>query len=131
MDYLKQLTGNAILLDLLKYSLIVVLLFILYRLLLRFLNRKPIKQENYCTLYDLEYAYAKDEIPFYFSTEKQRNVRLFLIGPKGNEIELCNSEFSPGGHIVRFDSKTLENGNYFYCLESENQEIRKKMQICN
>jgi hypothetical protein len=44
-------------------------------------------------------------------------------------LEAVNAD--PGGHIVRFDSTQIDDGNYFFGLRTENQKTLKKCQIRN
>jgi hypothetical protein len=125
------LLGSAFWIDFLKITLAILLVIILYRWLLRFLNRKSIDKTRYCELYEVENPISTGEIPFYFTTEKKRNISLRLRGEDDAEIELCNQEYEPGGHIFRFDTGTVSNGKYFYILKTENQEITKRIVIQN
>jgi hypothetical protein len=116
--------NEALLIDFLKITLAILGVIILYRLLLRYLSRKHVKKELYCTLFEVEDQPVSGEIPFYFTTQQARNVELF--------IETVTQEtYEIGGHLLRFDSTSLENGTYFYVLMTENQEIRKKVIVQN
>lgn len=119
------------LVDVMKYSLVILIIIILYRLLLRYLNRKQIRQENYCKLHDLEYFRAKGEIPFYFSLETVMEVEFFIKNSDGEEFVVSKQTYEPGGHIVRYDTNALPNGRYEYGLKTKNQESRKVFRIEN
>lgn len=123
--------GSSVI-TLLWVSLILVLLFIGYKYLLRRLNREVIVTDSSIELFDLEELPAKGELPFYFSAKTPTLFRLFIMDEAYEEVkEIANQECKEGGNIVRFDSTVLENGNYFYCLKTENQKIVKKMRIAN
>ncbi|MEI8193447.1 MAG: hypothetical protein WCG64_06255 [Flavobacteriia bacterium] len=128
---MNRLLGSAFWLDFLKITLAILLIIILYRWLLRFLNRKNIDSKKFCELYEVENPVSYGEIPFYFTTEQKRNISLFLRGEDDVEIELCNQAYEPGGHILRFDTVSVANGKYFYILRTENQEITKRIVIEN
>jgi len=71
-------------------------------------------------------------LPFYFTNEKKKHV-IFEILSESEEVlhTLTDQEYNQGGHIIRFDSKELANGTYFYQLRTENQETKKRMVINN
>lgn len=124
--------NEALWIDLLSITLVILLAIILYRLLLRFLSRKHVKTEQYCTLFDVEDQPVSGDIPFYFSTLVSRNVEFLLVSEEGNCVaNIANQTFETGGHLLRFDSTTLKDGTYFYILRTENQEIRKKLVVKN
>ena len=114
----------------LSITLVILLLLILYRVLLRFLSRKHVKTEDYCTLYTVEDQPVTGVIPFYFSSNQARNVLLFLETGSGELVATLKDElFEAGGHLVRYDCTQLTDGVYFYVMKTENQEIRKKLLI--
>lgn len=122
--------NEALWIDFLSITLVILVAIILYRLLLRFLSRKHVKTEMYCTLYDVEDQPVSGEVPFYFATQTVRNVEILLESEQGKVIAtLANESFSEGGHLLRYDCSFLDSGNYYYVLKTENQEIRKKLVI--
>jgi len=120
-----------ILKDILFYSFIILFIIILYRLLIKRLSRGRYVQEHFCVLYPLDINPSSGEIPFYFTTELVKSICLTIENEDGTILELVNEEFGVGGHIVRFDSTTLANGLYFYCLKTDIQETKKKFRITN
>lgn len=124
--------NEALWIDFLSITLVILLAIILYRLLLRFLSRKHVNTEQYCTLFDVEDQPVKGEIPFYFSTKIPRNVEFLLESVEGRCVaHIANQAFETGGHLLKFDSSALNDGTYFYVLKTENQEIRKKLVVKN
>ena len=103
-----------ILKDILFYSFIILFIIILYRLLIKRLSRGRYVQEHFCVLYPLDINPSSGEIPFYFTTELVKTIRLTIETDTETIKELANQEFGIGGHIIRFDSTTLPNGLYFY-----------------
>lgn len=87
---------------------------------------------DYCVLYALEIEPAKGELEIYFTSAVPRTVAIEILNDdlSLNQI-VIEKEYSEGGHIIRFDSKSLPNGNYFYCLRSDNQKTMKKMRVQN
>ena len=120
-----------ILKDILFYSFIILFIIILYRLLIKRLSRGRYVQEHFCVLYPLDINPSSGEIPFYFTTELVKSIRLTIENEEETILELANQEFAVGGHIIRFDSTTLPNGLYFYCLRTDKQETKKKFRITN
>lgn len=111
-------------------SLVVLVLVIGYRKLLSYLERNEIKKEDYCVLYNLEESPVTNEAPFYFTSEKVKNVSIWIQDNAMNDlIEVSNQECKIGGNIIRYDTSKLENGTYFYCLKTDNQKISKKMEV--
>ena len=120
-----------ILKDILFYSFIILFIIILYRLLIKRLCRGRYVQEHFCVLYPLDINPSSGEIPFYFTTELVKTIRLTIENDTETIKELANQEFGIGGHIIRFDTTTLPNGLYFYCLKTDIQETKKKFRITN
>jgi len=122
--------NQALVIKFLCITLVILVLIILYRMLLRYLNRKRVKTEDYCTLYTVEDQPVSGVIPFYFTTNQARKVTLLLETVSGEAVATLKEDpFEAGGHIVRYDSSQLPEGIYFYVLKTENQEIRKKLVI--
>ncbi len=116
----------------LSVTLGILVLYIIYKKILAYVGRgEPIMKE-YAVLYPVEQNPASDEVTLYFTCEKNKAISIELLDENMNFIkELFQKECEEGGHIVRFDSKEFANGNYFYCLRSENQKTMKKLSILN
>ena len=107
-------------------------IFLLYRRLLRKLNKGAVVQTDFCVLYALEQDPAKGELEFYFTTEISRDINLSILDSDMKSIvTVIEKKVTKGGNIVRFDSTTLSNGEYYYCLKTENQKTMKKMRVLN
>lgn len=113
-------------------SLGILVLAILYRFLLRKLSAGSINKADYCELYDLETNPVKGEVKFYFTSEVEREVKVYVYNVDMEIVkEVKTFNCKVGGNIVRFESWVLPDGNYFYGLETENQKIMKKMRVQN
>jgi len=113
-------------------SLVVLIVVTIYKQLLRSLSKGSIDKADYCRLYSLEIEPASGELPFYFTSEKEKEVALLLLDHEMNLIqEIAKKDCKVGGNIVRFDSTQIPNGDYFYCLKTDNQKVVKKMQVLN
>ena len=119
------------LLDVLFYSLIVLVAIVLYRLLLKRLSRGRIDNDTFCTLYSLEKNPASGEIEFYFVVPDTMKVEFSIWKENEKVIELRNEHFKKGGHIVRYDSNQLSNGEYFFGLVTSNQRTIKRFNVAN
>lgn len=119
-----------VIIGMLWVSIIGLVLVIGYRKLLAYLGNNDIKKEDYCVLYNLEISPVTGEAPFYFTSEKVRNVSIWIQDNTMQDlIEVSNQECKIGGNIIRFDTSNLKNGTYFYCLKTDNQKISKKMEV--
>ena len=106
-------------------------LIILYKLLLRKFSKGRIIHSQYCTLYSVDENPAKEVIEFYFECPTALEVFFFVRNEKEEEVFSKKAEFEKGGHIVRFDSRTVVNGAYIYGLKTFEQETQKKLIILN
>lgn len=113
-------------------SIILIIGLLVYRNLLRKIKKEGVNLQDYCVLYSFEKDVQTGELEFYFTNEKKKTV-VFQILSESLEVlhTLTNKEFNPGGHILRFDSKLLNNGLYYYQLKTENQETKKRMIVSN
>jgi hypothetical protein len=123
---------SKVLIGILCVSLALILIYIAYKKLLAYLGKGTPSPNDYCVLYALEIEPAKGELEIYFTSAVPRTVAIEILNDdlSLNTI-IIEKEYSDGGHIIRFDSNTLPNGNYFYCLRSDNQKTMKKMRIQN
>ncbi len=121
-----------VLIGVLYASLVLLVLILAYRKLLNHLGRNAVKHEDYCQLYSLEVSPAKGELPFYFTSTMVRPYQLLILDNDMKELqEVVSQDCKVGGNIIRFDSSKLSNGDYFYCLKTDNQKISKKMTVLN
>jgi hypothetical protein len=119
------------LIDILFYSFGILVLIILYRLLLKRLSKGKINLESYCTLYSLEKNPACGEIEFYFVAPELMKVEFSIWKENEKLIELRSEHFKKGGHIVRYDSTQLADGEYFFGIITSNQRTIKRFNIKN
>lgn len=117
--------------DVLFYSLVLLCLIISYRLIIKRLSKGRHIPSDFCSLYPLDVNPSKGDISFYFTTELVKNVRITVENEDNLKMELANKAFDKGGHIIRFDTTSLADGLYFYCLTTDVQETKKKFRISN
>ena len=123
---------GKVLVGVLFISLAILVLTIAYRKLLAYLGKGSAIAEDYCVLYSLEEQPSKGEIEFYFTSKIARKVTFQIINLDFSLVQvLQEKQVTAGGNIVRFDSTTITNGEYFYQLVSENQKTMKKFVVNN
>jgi hypothetical protein len=132
MIVLMGFTIGRVLLGALCVSLAVLLLTIAYRKLLTHLGKGAPSSEDFCVLYGLETHPAKGEVEFYFTTNSKRDITLELLNDDlSNHSIIQSKNAAVGGHIIRFNTETIQNGTYFYQLRTENQKTMKRFTIEN
>ncbi len=106
------------------------MLYIMYKAIIRRFSKGSLKKEEYALLFDLENKEQSGELEFYFTMEQPKNVVFSILNAKMETVEvLQDKEFVSGGHIIRFDTSVLQDGVYFYCLQTDNQKTMKKMHV--
>lgn len=132
MMILAGITAGKMVIGILSVSLAVLIIVIAYKKLLGYLGKGALPKEDYCVLYSLEENPSIGEIDFYFTAEKTKEVSIHILDQNYNLVrEIWRKESTVGGNIIKFDTKSLANGNYFYALISDNQKTMKKMAIAN
>jgi len=127
---LAGLTVTSTLLWILIVSLGVLVLVILYRGILRRMGKGSLVKEHYAVLYGLENTHVTGEIEFYFTIEQPKYMIFCLLDSAMNELQIiAEKQYDSGGHIIRFNTESLSNGVYFYCLRSDNQKTMKRMMV--
>jgi len=105
--------------------------FVLYKLMLRRMSKGAINQAAFCTLYSLDKNPVKDEVEFYFITPTTMQVAFCIWKLEDQIVEIRSEEFSKGGHIVRFDTKSISDGEYFFGIKTTEQKTIKRFRIQN
>lgn len=113
-------------------SLALLIIVILYRKLLQYLGKNEPDKKQYVVLYSLEKNPVVGEATFYFTADIEKEYELKIQDDKMEDLlTIKKGECTVGGNIVRYDSTNLPNGNYYYCLVTENQKTAKKMTVSN
>ena len=132
MLVLLGLSFVKIALGVLYTSITVIVVYILYKRLLRYMNKGVPNKALYCELNTLEQDPAKGMLEFYFTSSESKKVSFEILDENYKSIEmLVEKDFDPGQHIVRFDSTKVTNGTYFYQIKTDNQQTMKMMHIAN
>ncbi len=129
---LSGMSITRIALGVLYVSIAIIILYILYKKLLRYMNRDVLEKAHYCELNSLEKDPAHGELEFWFTSQDTKLVTFEILDKDYAPLEVISEkEYGAGQHIVRYDSTKLANGTYFYQLRTDNQQIIKKMVILN
>lgn len=123
---------GKVIISTLVVSLVLLIIYIAYKKIIARVNKGIPDSSEYCVLYSLEQEPASGLLEFYFTCEQEKNVRLELLNEDMTfNTLIAENAFKSGGNIVRFDSTTLANGTYFYCLQTDNQKTMKKVELQN
>ena len=121
-----------LLLNVVYVVLMVVLAIVLYKLLLKRLNRGNVVAGSFCELQAVTTKPAFGEIDFCFTCKENKHVDFEIVSLNFEPIiSVVSKEFDAGQHILKFDSTQIENGEYYYQLRTNNQRIFKKIFIDN
>ncbi|GAB5418169.1 MAG: hypothetical protein Crog4KO_32490 [Crocinitomicaceae bacterium] len=113
-------------------SLALLVLVIAYRKLLQYLGKGSINKQDFCVLYPLDEDPASGEVEFYFTCEEPKQFELMILDAEMQELKkVKDGDAKSGGTIVRFDTTSLSNGMYYFCLKTANQKTMKKMKVLN
>ncbi|MES2555623.1 MAG: hypothetical protein V4604_05700 [Bacteroidota bacterium] len=108
----------------------VMVLYVAYRELLKRLGRGATVKEDYAVLFGLEKPQITGEVEFYFTINQPKHIIFTILDQQMKPLQtVTDQDYQSGGHILRFNTESLTNGLYFYCLESENQKTMKRMFI--
>lgn len=123
---------SKVLIGILFVTLALLILTIAYRKLIAYWGKGTPAPKDYCVLYSLEGEKAAGEIEIYFTTPSKKYVFIELLNSDMtlNQV-IQEKEFIEGGNIVRFDTRVLADGSYFYCLRTDNQKTMKKFLVSN
>jgi hypothetical protein len=121
-----------ILLGVLSVSLSLLVIVISYKKLLAYMGKGTPNKADYVFLYTLENQPSFGVVEFFYELKASKNVRLELLNKELELIEVIDQrDAESGGTIVRFDTSTHSNGDYYYQIVTDNQKTMKKMRIEN
>jgi hypothetical protein len=112
-------------------TLLILLVIIAYRFLLRYLSRGRVNQALFCELYTLDHEPASGEVSFYFVCPETTFVTFAIW--KGDAIikQLTSQEYEIGGHLLKFQTSEIENGVYYFGIETTKQKTQKRFSVQN
>lgn len=110
---------------------VIVLIIAFRRLRARWAVGHP-DNEKFAVLYSLEKQPITGEVEMYYELEESKEVEIWLLDADMNDKQQIDSRLAKiGGTKIKFDSKSVENGRYFYELRSNNQKTSKAIYIEN
>ena len=112
-------------------TLLILAAIIAYRFLLRYLSKGRVNQALFCELYTLDHEPASGEVSFYFVCPETTFVTFAIW--KGDAIikQLTSQEYEIGGHLLKFQTSEIENGVYYFGIETTKQKTQKRFTIQN
>jgi hypothetical protein len=119
------------LIEFLVATLLILVAMIAYRFLLRYLSKGRVDQALFCELYTLDHEPATGEVSFYFVCPETTFVTFAIW--KGDEIikKLTSQEYENGGHLLKFQTSEIENGLYYFGIETTKQKTQKRFTVQN
>lgn len=117
-------------------SFALVVLFVLYRLLIRKLKQKQkdklLFNELYVEVHPIEKEPASGTVPIYIEAHNTIEMQLHIFSPdKKTDKIIDNRLLKKGGNLIQFDTTAFQNGIYFYEVLTANQKTKKKIIIKN
>lgn len=117
--------------EFLVITLLILLAIIAYRYLLKYLSKGNVNQALFCDLYSLDHEPAMGEVSFYFVCPEMTFVTFCIW--KGDEVikQLTSKEYEKGGHLLKFQTSEIENGVYYFGIETAKQKTQKRFTVQN
>lgn len=113
-------------------TLTVIMAIILYRLLLRKLKKSVMDNTNFVVLHRCEKEPAFGDIQLYFTAQNPGKAVFQLYEKNGDKTwTLFEGDFKSGNTIINFDTRTVDDGWYYYEVKTENQKTFKLLEIKN
>ncbi len=107
-----------------------LILYMFYKNVIKRFSKGHVDHKKYAKLFELEHAVVTGELEFYFTIEDPKDIRFSILSKDMQLLEVVKEgPVSRGGHIVRYETTKLEDGIYFYCLETDNQKTMKRMRV--
>ncbi|MDG2370680.1 MAG: hypothetical protein P8M12_08550 [Flavobacteriales bacterium] len=112
----------------------VFLIFIGIKKVIHFISSNNVRvlKDIYAKVYELPSSVLSNQVQFGFELAIKTHLT-FSVNDDEDKVlvELYNGELEKGVHVFKFDSKKLDNGNYFLQFKSEIQNINRKITIRN
>jgi len=113
-------------------SLGLIVFFILYRRLLKHLQRKRYAKEQFFILHPIEKNPASGVIQIYFETHSPLEIEISIFSQDQSFHQVLEKKtYKKGGNIIEIDTTKFKNGRYFYQGKSHNQKTKKLVEIIN
>ena len=110
-------------------SLVILLVFVLYRRLLSLLGKKK-KNDAYATIESWSYNSSLNELLVTLRLPVKDNVHLEVFEHQGAPVSKeAPSEFSMGTHSIVHRLPGLSKGKYFFKISTSNHEVSRYFQV--
>ena len=127
-----KITFFSVAIPTLLVSISILIGVILYRRLLSRMGKDEIDQAKYATLEAITRQPASGEVEFFYELHEDKEVEIFLLDEKMNEIKSIDKRSAKaGGNKVKFDTTSVPNARYFFELRSDNQKTAKTLIVKN
>lgn len=127
-----KITFFSVAVPTLLVTITILILYIAYKKLLARMGKNEIVQAKYATLYSIERQPASGEVEFFYELEENKEVEIVLLNMQMEELASIDKRAAKiGGNKVKFDTRTVENGRYFFELRSDNQKTAKTLIVKN
>ena len=94
-------------------------------------KKKKAGNKKYPYLENLAKIKNRGVIQFYFELPNEEQIIFYLLDEKGNKTIILEEKRKAKSHVIEFDTTKLENGTYYYCMQSEGFSNQKKIIIDN
>lgn len=125
-----KLESSQVILAILYATGAISLLVVSYLLFIKRFKRNKLQAVSEVTLSTSKYDIYKSKTQFLIELSQAMPVELKILDHDENIVkELFNSELLAGENVVDFDPTTIEDGNYYLSLKTENSSILRKIKI--
>lgn len=113
-------------------SLSILLFAIIYRRILKRMQRERLEKELYFILHPIEKNPASGVVSIFLEMYTAMDIEVSIYSNEKNIYKVLeNKRFKKGGNIVQLDTTQLPDGVYFYQAKNENQNTKKILEIIN
>ena len=125
-----KLESSQVILAILYATGAISLLVVSYLLFIKRFKRNKLQAVSEVTLSTSKYDIYKSKTQFLIELSQAMPVELKILDHDENIVkELFNSELLAGENVVDFYPTTIEDGNYYLSLKTENSSILRKIKI--
>ncbi len=113
-------------------SILVILGYIAYKKLLSRMGKDELDKAKYAKLYSIERQPANGHVELFYELEEDKEAEVVLLNMKMETLlSIDKRAAKKGGNKVMFDTTSVENGRYFFELQTDNQKSAKTLIVKN
>jgi hypothetical protein len=113
--------------DALLLMLVVLLAFVLYKRLVKFLSKDNVGTAQYASIDENGLQELGGEVICSFTLPESMHVKAEIVNGD-SVIEVCNTEFGSGQHTVRSNHR-LQAGRYTFRMLTNNQKLERFFRV--